>query len=160
MQRLKFSGMEVERLFLDSLVRAAGEAGPVFVKIGQVLATRRDIIPPQVSQEQYRIGSGCVAQTYLGFFTQGGVRRKAAIKVLHPWAAERMRDDFELARFFVDTAYRFNPALDKMDLAETVALTGEPLLGRVWVLHLIELCAGAVSFFSPCGPFVFHVFSG
>src|SRR5450830_469667 len=92
------------------LREALEQLGPIFVKFGQVLSTRRDLLPPDIAEElahlqdrvppfSSEVASASIAQVHFGVVrTAAGVEREVAIKVLRPGMLPVIDKDLALMR--------------------------------------------------------------
>jgi ubiquinone biosynthesis protein len=143
------------------LARAISRLGPSYVKLGQFLATRPDIVGKQLAQDLSRlqdkmesfptaqaremieasigrsmdelylsfgdaIAAASIAQVHPAEVTEGGARKKVAVKVIRPGVRQRFANDLEsyflvarLQEKWIADARRLKP----VEVTETLAQT-------------------------------------
>jgi ubiquinone biosynthesis protein len=115
LERVRFGRGEAELMRMPTPVRlrkAMEELGPTFIKLGQVLSTRRDLVPDEWATEFAKLQSGCPSVPFSDIegqldeaFPDGAVLldgTTVVLKILRPKIREMIIGDMEALRFLAN----------------------------------------------------------
>jgi ubiquinone biosynthesis protein len=117
------------RLCIESL-------GPIFIKFGQMLATRRDLLPEDIIDDQV-LASASIAQVYKAELHDG---QKVVVKIVRPDIEKRIRQDIELLMMLAELFDRYSAESSRIKPKQIVAEFEKTLINE---LDLVREAANA-----------------